>query len=311
MRRHVRLGGMALVGAVGMASAMAIGAGANDVAACVSQSGEVTPTGRTGKCVAGQSAITISGDAFKKGRRGTITINGVAFKKSARGNTITINGTAFKGSRGRTITINSNTFKTGTLPNTITINGNSFRTGTLPNTITINGNSFRSSGNTLTINGTQFGPGQALSQGPPGPPGPAGSVPAGKAPVEVAGPVQVGSGASGRLAALDFTASEPRRVQLVGGFNALCNPCSGEAVTPAWELRLDGSAAAAVQRRLVPLADGQAAGASVSEIVVTPAGCGPCTYSLSLAVPESGAGIPRTVSASAIRLGLVDLGPVG
>ncbi len=308
---------MAVMGALGVLAAVGVAAGDDDTKACVEKrSGAVREAGEVGHCTAREAAITISGDAFKAGRRGTITINGVSFKRSSRGGTLTINGVPFtKGSRGKTLTINGTAFRTGTLPNTLTINGNSFRTGTLPNTITINGNSFRKgAGGTLTINGTEFAPGAAKVQGERGPTGPAG--PQGPAGIaggpasEVAGPVSVNTGAGAtQLITAAFTNSDgrPHRLLLAGGFSVVCNPCSSP-VTANWSLSLSGAADTLVRRRISRLEGADSStGATVSDVVVSPDVCNPCTYALSLTA-SGGSGQAQTVDATDIRLAVVDLG---
>lgn len=275
--------------ALGFAASLAVGAGGSNLKACVAKkTGQLRGTSNGGKCSAAEVAITISGSAFKR-----------------------------SSSRSRSLTINGVAFRTGTLPNSLTINGNSFRTGTLPNSLTINGTSFETaSDGSLKLNGQSCcigtlpsdpPPGARGEQGATGPRGAAGTTPAGPAPAVEPGPIDVSRGATGQLVSVDYTGTGSRRLLLTGGFNVICNPCS-DTLTPGWTLTLTGEPT--VSRRLVPLADGQSAGASVSEIVVTPDVCGPCRFTLSLVVPATAAGDAQKLSASAIRLGYADLGPV-
>ena len=94
---------------------------------------------------------------------------------------------------------------------------------------------------------------------------------------------------------------------VTGGFNAVCNPCS-TPTTPGWSLERDG--AQLVTRRMVPLAVGETAGATVSDIVVMPNQCSPCTLTLKLFVLLGAGGGSTQVDAINRRLGIVDLGPV-
>jgi len=289
-----RIAGLFAVALAGVAAALAITApgGSASTRVCVAkETGVVREAGRAG-CGPTELPLTISGRS-SKGSGKTLTINGVPFARGS-GKTITINGVPFARGSGKTITINGVPFKKG-------------------------------SGKTLTINGIPFtGEGTRGPTGPPGPPGAAGAagadgrigptgppgIPYGPPPTEVAGPQSVSSGASADLASLTFTGTEAHRVLVAGGFNVVCNPCAGARVTPGWTLVRDGSTPATlVQRRMVPLGDGETAGTSVSEIVVTPTACGPCTLTLRLAMPAS-AGASQSVDVAGVRLGLLDLGPV-
>ncbi len=267
--------------ALGVGVAVAVGAGDDGVAACAhKRSGEILVQRPGGKCAGGSIAITISGNAFKRGRRGgTLTINGVPFR-------------------------------TGTLPNSLTINGNSFRTGTLPNTLTINGVSFKKgAGNTLTINGTPFTgatAGPTGPAGPVGPPGPAGSLSV-TPPAEQSGPSNVTSGNTATVVThtLTITDGVAHRILVAGGVNALCNPCSAPT-TGTLTIARDGTNV--ITRRLTTIGDGDATSGAVSEILTTPATCGPCTYALTLTLSSSAAA-SSTVTYTDGRLGIVDLGP--
>lgn len=313
MRRRTRIAATTAAGMLGVAAAAGVAVGDDDLKACVDKrSGDVRDVTDSGRCTKSEVAFTIKGSATKRG--GTLTINGVPFRQS-RGNVITINGVPFQ-RRGQTLTINGTAFRTGTLPRSLTINGNSFRSGTLPNTITINGTSFRSSGQTLTINGTAFGPGAAAVQGPPGPPGPSG--PAGEkgappgvsGPAVVAGPVVVAPGAGPiELASGAFTSSDGKahRLMLVGGFSLECVGCTG-TVSVGWDVSTGGSVV--FRRRVSRLGQGEVdEGVSVSDVVVSPAACGPCTYSLRLTATTGASGSAPEVHATDIRLSVIDLGP--
>ena len=315
MPRRARLAAIAVFGLIGFGSAMAISAGANDVRACISErSGNVRPAGPTGMCSAAEITAKISADLFKSAKNGTVTIHGVAFKRGRnRGitingnsfrngtlpNTLTINGNSFRhGTLPNSLTINGNSFRTGTLPNSLTINGNSFRTGTLPNSLTINGTSFRSSGNTLTINGTEFGPGaaQGAKGDPPARParaGPAGVV-AGPPVTEVASPIHVASGATGKLASVEFTTTEPARVMVVGGFDTRLQPLRRRHLAARHAALADqprGLFGAAGVARLVTASEtAESARGQRQRAHHVPNTCGPCTISLSLVMPPSGAG---------------------
>jgi hypothetical protein len=101
-------------------------------------------------------------------------------------------------------------------------------------------------------------------------------------------------------------------VLVTGGLNAVCNPCAA-AVHPRLTVTLTGASPPLFARNLTALAatgGPDATGASISEIVVTPTVCGPCTYQLALTVPAPAGGGANSIAAGDIRLGLVDLGLV-
>jgi hypothetical protein len=286
MSRRVRFVTVLVASALGVGAAALAAAGDAGVRVCADkQSGRIHATTSKNRCLAGDIAITISGDAFRKSKGGTLTINGVAFRRS-RPQSITINGTAFKGARG--------------------------------GTLTINGTAFKSSGGTLTINGTAITPNKTGPTGPPGIPGADGrigptgppGIPYGPPPIDIAAPTSAQSGQTADLATVTFSNSDgaAHRVLVTGGFNVVCDPCA-EKLTPGWTL---GTAATQlVARKMVPITQNDTSGGQISEIVVMPAVCAPCTLTLKLVMPQSGAGGgASTVSASARRLGLVDLGPV-
>jgi hypothetical protein len=283
MRPGIKMAAAVGVAGLGFVAAMALAAGgsANVRACAVKRTGEIRSADTKGRCGSGEFAITISGDAFHKSSKGgTLTINGVSFAR--KGKTLTINGTSFR-SRGKTLTIN--------------------------------GTSFRSGGNTLTINGTEFTKGVAPAgptgpQGKIGPTGPPG-IPYGPPPVDVTGPISATSGGDPvTLASVTHSHSDgvAHRLLFTGGFNAVCNPCSPEART-AFSLVQDGTPV--VNRQLaMPDSPTAATGGVVSETVVTPTACGPCTYALAMRVTGGTGSVPK-VDATAIRLGVLDLGPVG
>ena len=296
MQQSVRLVGLAGIAALGVGAAVAVGAsGDKGVRACAATgSGEIRAAGAGGKCSAGNFPITISGQAFKSSKNGTLTINGVDFKRGSR-KSITINGTAFRSSSNRTLTIN--------------------------------GTAFKGSGNTLTINGIPFSQQQAAGPGPAGPAGPVGPQGAegavgrvgptgtshtlGVAPSELAlKRVGVDDG-PGELVTADFSKSDqvPHRLLLTGGFDAVCNPC-GTAITARTSVARGNIAVLA--RRLPDLGAGQeSTSAVVSQVVVTPTACGPCTYALRLtATSATGSNSEAVLDASGISFALVDLGPV-
>jgi hypothetical protein len=136
-------------------------------------------------------------------------------------------------------------------------------------------------------------------------------VAAGAPPTDVAGPVTVTTGAGDKpLATSQFSNSDgkPHRVLLTGGFNAACTSCTGP-VNTSWTLTRSGAASALIMRRLSPFAgSGAETGSSVSEVVVTPDACAPCSFTLNLSA--TGGSTPQTVTASEIRLAVVDLGPL-
>jgi hypothetical protein len=276
-----------VIGALGVGAA-ALAAGDDGLVACANKrSGQIHVSGPNGHCTNADLAITISGEAFKGAKNQTLTINGVAFKKGS-GKTITINGTAFKSS-GKTLTINGIPF---------TGEGRIGPTGP------------------PGIQGAKGDPGVIGPTGPPGlegrigPTGPPG-IPYGPPPVEQASPVSASAGNTVDLASINFTNTDgvAHRVLVSGGFNVVCNPC-GAHLTPGWRLDRGGAGSALVVRRLAPLGDGDAAGATVADVVVMPDVCGPCTLTLRLVVPAVQAGTTASVDASDRRLGLVDLGPV-
>jgi len=303
MRRQLRYAGIgAVAAAAGVGAAVAAGAAGGDagVRACaVKTSGKIVARGADG-CARGAIAITISGDAFKKARGGTLTINGVAFKKGS-GKTLTINGVPFTKSRGGTLTINGVAFKKSS-GGTLTINGVAFKGG---------------SGKTLTINGIPFSGSGGGPAGPIGPIGPAGPAGAGAArsgpPVEVAGPVNAVLGADAvNLASAPLTVSDgtAHRVLLAGGFDADCGACPSPA-QGVYDVIRDGGGALFTRRlpQFSAAAITSMSGA-FSEVVDTPAVCGPCTFTLRLrAAGAGGAGGASTIAATAIRLAVVDLGP--
>ena len=287
MRRTARILVLAVAAALGVGASLAIGAGSNNVKACVvKSSGRLHATDSKGKCAAAEFAITIAGDAFKK-RGGTLTINGVAFKRGS-GKTITINGTPFQSGRGKTLTINGIPFEA-------------------------------TSGGTLTINGTAFGAG-AAAIGPTGPAGPAGAegrigptgppgIPYGPPPVEAAGPTTISGPTTLASASLSTSDGKAHRVLVTGGFDAVCNPCA-DALRPRYGVALG---AQSLFQRNLPTMQGTdtQGGAVLSEIVVTPDVCGPCTFNLVATYSGGGSsGQASKLDASAIRLGLLDLGPV-
>jgi hypothetical protein len=302
------MAGYAVVGALGVGSAVAAAAGSGGVKACaVKKTGEIRSQTAAGRCASGSIAITISGDAFKGSKNQTLTINGVAFKKGS-GKSITINGT-------------------------------SFRTGTLPNTITINGVAFDSSvvrGPTGTMVGPPGAPGAEGRIGPTGPPGIPGAagaagaegrigptgppgIPYGPPPVDLItpAPVAVDDGFT-ELATISFDNhgdGKAHRVLVSGGFNLACGPCTTAAV-PTYGLQRNdnGTFVPVVTRRLPKFsANGiDAMSAGVSEIVVTPTVCGPCTFNLRVKAdtnPPTGVNSDGELTVSEVRLGVVDLGP--
>lgn len=271
-----------------MGAAVALAAGDDGVPACADKrSGKISVVGKNGRCASGNFAITISGEAFKSSRNRTLTLNGIAFKR------------------------------TGTLPQSITINGNSFRSSET-GTLTINGMTFASSGNTLTINGiaASGGPGPT---GPPGSAGPVGrigptgppGIPGGRPPTEAPSPVPAQGGATTAIVEQGLTTAGPsHRVLVAGGANLVCSPCPDRLVT-VLRLTRDGSPDPVVSRRIPTPAGPDGSSLSLNELIVTPAVCNPCTYALSLTVPAGGQGAANpTVTATDIRFGLVDLGPV-
>jgi hypothetical protein len=279
MRTSARVASLAGVAGLGVAAAVAVGAAGDDgVRACaLNSSGTIRATDARGKCGPGEFAITISGDAFKKGSGKTLTINGIPFKKGS-GKTITINGTAFKKGSGKTITINGTAFGPGT-----------------------------AAGAT----------GPAGPAGPSGVAGAAGSpgLAAGPPPIEVAGPVSASANAgSVSLAAAQFSHGDgvAHRLLLTGGFNAVCNPCgSTSAARTQFTIQRNGAGSPAVARRLPDLSTTSTGASGVfSEIVVTPSVCGPCTYTLAMSVLDSDVASSAKIDATGVRLGFVDLGPV-
>jgi hypothetical protein len=155
--------------------------------------------------------------------------------------------------------------------------------------------------------GSLLGKDFAAGQLPAGPQGPAGSVPPGPPASEVVGPVNAfADGVAVKLTSVQFTGSEPRRVLLAGGFNAICNPCL-TSLTPSWQIRLGGGGTL-VTRRLSSIAT-ESTGASVGEVIVTPGNCQPCTFELWTVVTPLSPG--STLNVTGIRMGIVDLGAVG
>jgi len=284
-RRH--FAAMAVAAAAGAGTAVATAAGDDGVRACaVKKTGEIRATSG-GKCAAGSFAITISGDAFKGSRGGTLTINGVAFKKGS-GKTITINGTAFKSSG---------------------------------QTLTINGTAFKSSGKTLTINGTAFAPGEAARigpTGPPGGPGPQGAQGAagadrltGAPAAEASAPQAVAPDSSKTIVSSPFTNGDGKahRLLLTGGLNTVCNPCADPLAVDLVVTRT-GESTPLVVRTLRQHDKTDRDTATLSEIVVTPDVCGPCTFNLAVRVGPAGAsGQPSSIDVGGARFGIVDLGP--
>ena len=292
MIRSARIGLVGIAAVAGVVAAVGVAAGEDDVKGCLNKAaGTLRVAGDSGRCLRGEVAVTAKGGK-------TLTINGVAFKAPKSG-TLTINGTAFKSGRNQTLTINGVAFKGGR-------------------------------GQTLTINGTAFAPGAATRIGPTGPAGPVGaqgvagaaglrgptgtSGPIGgsAALVERAGPVTVTSGAGAiELAGATFTNTDGKqhRLLVTGGFNADCGDCDG--VHSSWTLGIDGAIEPLVTRRLSALGKhSPETGASVSEVVVAPAVCNPCTVSLAYAASGgTGSGTIPAVAASEIRLAVVDLGP--
>jgi hypothetical protein len=295
MRGRVRVAVYTAVLGLGVATAAAVGAGADDVRACADKrTGEIRSTSAKGTCRAGSFVITISGEAFKRAsnKSGTLTINGVAFKRS--GGTLTINGTAFKGSaRGQTLTIN----------------GTAFKSSSRGQTLTINGTEFRGSGNTLTINGTPFTAGKPAEKGDKGDPGPPGAAARIGGPAPLMAPdttLALDGTTTAVLATLKLNSTTPGpRIQLLGGFNAVCNPCTrGTQVT--YEVVRDGSVV--VSRRLPTLDAEQAASGVLSEMIVGPDVCGPCTFELRARGTSAVGSAPGTLDLSGIRFAIVDLG---
>jgi hypothetical protein len=124
--------------------------------------------------------------------------------------------------------------------------------------------------------------------------------------------VTAASGAgSVTLAEASFTDGDGKahRLLVTGGFNGVCNPCS-DRISPAYGVTINGGSP--VFTRWLPALLSSATnrtGAVLSEIIVTPSVCGPCTLALLLNVPAT-SGATMGLSASDVRLGLVDLGPV-
>ncbi|MEA2167645.1 MAG: hypothetical protein QOF76_945, partial [Solirubrobacteraceae bacterium] len=174
-------------------------------ACAVKASGAIRATNANGKCAPGEFAITISGDAFKKGSGKTLTINGIPFSASSAAGGIGPTGPpGSDGARGPT--------------------------------------------------GSTGGTGPSGLEGRVGPTGPPG-IPYGPAPIEVAAAVTPKAPAAGgatpftvaALASVSVSTShgQAHRILLMGGGNAVCNPC-GDDVSKAppigWTLTRDGAA---------------------------------------------------------------------
>jgi hypothetical protein len=144
-------------------------------------------------------------------------------------------------------------------------------------------------------------------EGPKGPPG----IAYGPPPDVHAAAQSVAAGTVTTIASVTFSNDDgvAHRLSLSGGFNAACDPCTAER-QPSFGLQLAGSQTPLVKRYMAPFANASVtpASASLSDIVVAPAVCGPCTFNLVLSVPGNGSG--DKIAATDAQLGYVDLGPV-